>query len=52
MPSAAGRTPRSTGAVIGVLCLAGTTVSLQQTLVVALLPSFAELFAISTDDAS
>lgn len=52
MPSAAGRTPRSTGAVIGVLCLAGTTVSLQQTLVVALLPSFAELFAISADDAS
>ena len=34
------------------LCLAGTTVSLQQTLVVALLPSFAELFAISADDAS
>ena len=52
MPSAAGRTPRSTGAVIAVLCLAGTTVSLQQTLVVALLPSFAELFAISADDAS
>ena len=53
MPSAAvGPTPRSTGAVVAVLCLAGTTVSLQQTLVVALLPGFAELFAISPDDVS
>jgi MFS family permease len=52
MTSAAGRNPRSTGAVVAVLCLAGTTVSLQQTLVVALLPSFAELFAISADDVS
>ena len=47
-----GRRPSSTGAVIAVLCLAGTTVSLQQTLVVALLPSFAELLSISSDDAS
>lgn len=53
MPSPdTGRTPRSTGAVVAVLCLAGTTVSLQQTLVVALLPSFAKLFAISADDVS
>ena len=51
MPST-GRRPSSTGAVIAVLCLAGTTVSLQQTLVVALLPSFAELLSISADDAS
>ena len=51
MPST-GRRPPSTGAVIAVLCLAGTTVSLQQTLVVALLPSFAELLSISSDDAS
>src|SRR5690349_12090358 len=43
---------RPTGAIIAVLCLAGTTVSLQQTLVVALLPSFAQLLGISTDDAS
>lgn len=42
----------STRAVVAVLCLAGTTVSLQQTLVVALLPSFAQLFAISSDDVS
>lgn len=46
------RPRRPTWAVVVVLCLAGTTVSLQQTLVVALLPSFAELFAISADDAS
>ena len=52
MPSAAGRTPASTGVVVAVLCLAGTTVSLQQTLVVALLPTFAQLFAISPDDVS
>lgn len=50
MPS--GRRPPSTRAVVAVLCLAGTTVSLQQTLVVALLPSFAELLSISADDAS
>ncbi|WP_344806846.1 MFS transporter [Microlunatus ginsengisoli] len=43
---------RPTGAIIAVLSLAGTTVSLQQTLVVALLPSFAQLFGISSDDVS
>ncbi|HET8971647.1 MAG TPA: MFS transporter, partial [Candidatus Nanopelagicales bacterium] len=45
-----GRSPHSTGAVVAVLCLAGTTVSLQQTLVIALLPSFAELLDVSSDD--
>ncbi len=45
-------TRRPTGAIIAVLSLAGTTVSLQQTLVVALLPSFAELFHISADNVS
>jgi MFS family permease len=50
MASSVGRTRRPTGAIIAVLCLAGTTVSLQQTLVVALLPSFAELLGVSGDD--
>lgn len=52
MPTTADRSSRPIGAIVAVLCLAGTTVSLQQTLVVALLPSFAELFGISADDAS
>lgn len=52
MPTEAGRRSSPTGAVVAVLCLAGTTVSLQQTLVVALLPSFAELLSLSTDDVS
>ncbi|BAK33195.1 major facilitator superfamily transporter [Microlunatus phosphovorus NM-1] len=52
MPTDAGRKSSPTGAVVAVLCLAGTTVSLQQTLVVALLPSFAELLSLSTDDVS
>ena len=58
MPSSTGGSsrppgaPRPTGAVVAVLCLAGTTVSLQQTLVVALLPSFAELLGVSGDDVS
>lgn len=52
MPTDAGRRSSPTGAVVVVLCLAGTTVSLQQTLVVALLPSFAELLSLSTDDVS
>lgn len=52
MPAHADRPSRPTGAIVAVLCLAGTTVSLQQTLVVALLPSFAQLFGISGDDAS
>src|SRR6478752_6923065 len=50
MAPSVGRARRPTGAVIAVLCLAGTTVSLQQTLVVALLPSFAELLGVSGDD--
>ena len=58
MPASAGPPPRPTGArrptaaVVAVLCLAGTTVSLQQTLVVALLPSFAQLLDVSGDDVS
>jgi predicted MFS family arabinose efflux permease len=38
--------------VIAVLSLAGTTVSLQQTMVVPLLPSFQELLGVSADDVS
>jgi MFS family permease len=38
--------------VVAVLCLAGTTVSLQQTMVIPLLPGFQELLHISTDDVS
>lgn len=52
MAASPGRTARPTGAVVAVLSLAGTTVSLQQTLVVALLPSFAELLGVSGDDVS
>ena len=40
------------GLIIAVLCLAGTTVSLQQTMVIPLLPGFATLFGLSTDDVS
>src|SRR3954451_8219538 len=50
MASSVGRTRRPTGAIIAVLCLGGPTVSLQQTLVGALLPSFAELLGVSGDD--
>ena len=38
--------------VVAVLCLAGTTVSLQQTMVIPLLPGFQELLHISTDNVS
>ena len=38
--------------VVAVLCLAGTTVSLQQTMVIPLLPGFQELMHISTDNVS
>ena len=40
------------GLIIAVLCLAGTTVSLQQTMVIPLLPGFQQLFGLSTDDVS
>ena len=39
-------------AVITVLCLSGTTVSLQQTMVVPLLPAFQQVLGVSADDAS
>ena len=52
MPSHRSSALRSTGAVIAVLCLAGTTVSLQQTMVVPLLPGFRSCFAVTADDAS
>jgi MFS family permease len=51
-------TPRETAkepptwAVIAVLSLAGTTVSLQQTMVVPLLPGFQHLLRVSADDVS
>lgn len=41
-----------TWAVIGILSLCGTVVSLQQTMVVPLLPEFPEIFGVSPDDAS
>ena len=34
------------GLIIAVLCLAGTTVSLQQTMVIPLLPGFQQLFGL------
>ncbi|SDB84877.1 Major Facilitator Superfamily protein [Sanguibacter gelidistatuariae] len=46
-------TPRRSSTLITtVLCLAGVTVSLQQTLMVPLLPDFPGILGISTDDAS
>ena len=50
----AGATPKPvpTWAVITVLSLAGTTVSLQQTLVIPLLPGFQHLLQVSADDIS
>jgi EmrB/QacA subfamily drug resistance transporter len=50
----AGATPKPvpTWAVITVLSLAGTTVSLQQTMVVPLLPAFQHLLQVSADDIS
>jgi hypothetical protein len=41
-----------TWAVIAVLSLAGTTVSLQQTMVIALLAGFQHLLRVSADDGS
>lgn len=50
--SAAARKRMPIWAVISVLCLAGTTVSLQQTMVVPLLPAFQQLLGVTADDAS
>jgi MFS family permease len=50
--SAAARKPMPIWAVITVLCLSGTTVSLQQTMVVPLLPAFQQVLGVSADDAS
>ena len=49
-----GATPKPvpTWAVITVLSLAGTTVSLQQTMVIPLLPGFQHLLQVSADDIS
>jgi MFS family permease len=44
--------PAPTWAVITVLSLAGTTVSLQQTMVIPLLPGFQRLLQVSADDIS
>ena len=52
MPAASARRSAPTWLVIAVLSLAGTTVSLQQTMVVPLLPAFQELLAVSADDVS
>ncbi|MGC0367577.1 MFS family permease [Rhodococcus sp. 27YEA15] len=41
-----------TAAIIAVLCLTGTAVSLPQTMVVPLLPEFPEVFGVSHDDSS
>jgi MFS family permease len=50
--TAAARKRMPIWAVIAVLCLSGTTVSLQQTMVVPLLPAFQELLGVTADDAS
>ncbi|NMR30769.1 MFS transporter [Crystallibacter degradans] len=50
--SAAARKRMPTWAIIAVLCLSGTTVSLQQTMVIPLLPEFAQLLNVSIDDVS
>jgi MFS family permease len=52
MTAAATPRPVPTRAVITVLSLAGTTVSLQQTMVVPLLPGFQRLLHVSADDIS
>lgn len=49
-PGARKRMP--TWTIITVLCLAGTTVSLQQTMVIPLLPGFQRLLTVSADDVS
>ena len=46
----AGRKP--TGLIIAILCLSGTVVSLQQTMVVPLLPDFPKILNASPDDVS
>jgi hypothetical protein len=38
--------------MVATLCLSGTVVALQQTLVVPLLPDFPEILATTTDNAS
>jgi EmrB/QacA subfamily drug resistance transporter len=50
--AAAAPKPVPTWAVITVLSLAGTTVSLQQTMVIPLLPAFQQLLQVSADDIS
>ena len=50
--AAAAPKPVPTWAVITVLSLAGTTVSLQQTMVIPLLPGFQQLLQVSADDIS
>ncbi|GGK75423.1 MFS transporter [Ornithinimicrobium pekingense] len=50
--SAAARQTPSTGLVIAVLALCGTLVSLQQTLVLPLLPDFPEILGTTSDNAS
>jgi MFS family permease len=50
--AAAAPRPVPTWAVITVLSLAGTTVSLQQTMVIPLLPGFQRLLQVSADDIS
>ncbi len=43
---------RSSGLITGILCLSGTVVALQQTMVIPLLPDFPKILGISSDDAS
>ena len=52
--TAAARSARavSTSAIVATLCLSGTVVALQQTLVVPLLPDFPEILGTTTDNAS
>ncbi len=54
MPSHSAKTTtrRPTGLIIAILCLSGTVVSLQQTMVIPLLPDFPKILNTSADDVS
>ncbi|WP_312875950.1 MFS transporter [Arthrobacter terrae] len=54
MPSHSAKTTtrRPTGLIIAILCLSGTVVSLQQTMVIPLLPDFPKILDASPDDVS
>ncbi|MCJ0903682.1 MFS transporter [Rhodococcus sp. ARC_M6] len=51
-PPVAPATRRSSGLITAILCLAGTVVALQQTMVIPLLPDFPKILGVSSDNAS